>query len=90
MWLKEGLGWLQYKKSQCGHYLGGQPVLTSPTGGLLVCVTSPHKPRNLMMEVLEDPDEDNKTRNPVMEVLEDPSVGNKPSGPVREALEDPD
>jgi len=90
MWLKEGFGWLQYKKKGCGQYLGGQLVLTSPIGGSLVCVTSPHKPRNPVIEVLEDPDEDNKPRGPVMEALEDPDVGNKPRGSVREALEDPD
>jgi len=70
--------------------LGGQLVLTSLTGGSLVYVTSPHKPRNPVVEVLEDPDEDSKPRDPVMEVLEDPDVDNKPRGPVREALEDPD
>jgi len=32
----------------------------SLTGGKLVCVISPHKSRNLVMEVLEDPDEDSK------------------------------
>jgi len=35
-------------------------------------VTSPHKPRNPVMKVLEDPDEGSKPRGPVMEALEDP------------------
>jgi len=58
----------------------GQLVLTSPIGGLLVCVISPHKPRNPAMEVLEDPDEGIKPRDPVKEALEDPDMGNKPRG----------
>jgi len=41
-------------------------------GGSLICVTSPHRTRNLVMEVLEDPDEGNKPRSPVREALEDP------------------
>ena len=72
------------------EYLGGQLVLTSPTRGSLVYVTSPHKPMNPVMEVLEDPDEGNKPRGPAIEALEDPDVANKPRGPVWEALEDPD
>jgi len=42
-------------------------------GGSFVCVTSPHKPRNPVMEVLEDLDKDSKPRSPVMEALEDPN-----------------
>jgi len=49
--------------------LGGQLVLTSPTGGSLVYVTSSHKPRNPVMEVLEDPDEGSKPRGPAREAL---------------------
>ena len=62
----------------------------SLTEGSLICVTSPHKPRNPVMEVLEDPNEDSKLRDPVKEALKDPNVGNKPRGPLREALEDLD
>jgi len=65
-------------------------VLTSLTGGSLVCVISSQKPRNLVMEVLEDLDEGDKPRGPAMEALEDPSVGNKPRGLAMDALEDPD
>jgi len=32
---------------------------------------SPHKLRNPVIEVLEDPNEDNKPRGPIMEALED-------------------
>ena len=67
--------------------MGGQLVLTSPTGGSLVYVTSPHKPRNPVIEVLEDLDEGSKHRDPVKEALEDPDAGR---GPVWEALEDPE
>jgi len=70
--------------------LGSLLVLTSPTGGSLVCVTSPHKLRNSVIEVLEDPDEGSKHRVTMMEALEDPDVDNKPRVPVMEALEDPD
>ena len=41
-------------------------------------MTSPHKPRNPVVEVLEDPDEGIKPGGPVMEALEDLDVGNKP------------
>ena len=51
--------------------MGGQLVSTSPTGGSLVYVTSPHKPKNPVMEILKDPDEGSKPRGPAMEVLED-------------------
>ena len=78
------------KKRECRQYLGGQLVLTSPTGGSLVYVTCPHKPSNLVMEVLEDPGEGNKPMGLVMEAPEDPGMGNKPRGPVMEALEDHD
>ena len=57
--------------------------------GSLVCVKSPHKPRDAVIEVLEDPDEGNKPKGPLLEALEDPGVGSRPRVPKIEALEDP-
>ena len=68
----------------------GRPTYYNKSDGRLTCLCgNPHKPKNPVIEVLEDPNEDSKPRDPVREILEDPDVGNKPRDPVREALEDP-
>jgi len=41
-------------------------------------VTSSQKPRNPVMEVLEDPDEGSRPRGPVMKALKDPDLHSKP------------